>query len=166
MTTTNRKTDVSDKLLQDSARMGSKMHKIKSIQKTKTKVAPKKRPEPPDEVKEIYSELSEGIRENVMSLIEAEKNFDDPITLNQLGKMMGFSSAFIYGIMNGRNEIGIMTISRLSYALGCNPWLLMMPNDEFEKNIIPNYIRYRRGEIGSDQISMLRTARKSPARHR
>lgn len=138
--------------------MGDK--RLKTIQKKKPPSRVNRRPDVPPEVQSIQETISSEIRANIRSIIEAEEGLDDPITLNQLGSLMGFSSANIYGIMNNRNEIGVVTVSRFSFALGCDPWLLLMPNDEFRRSVIPNYIRYRKGLSDGSDIKPKRSSKK------
>lgn len=137
------KAGIKARAAQSGQKMGGQI--MKTLQKKKPPAKVKKRPTPSDDVFSLQDAISLDVRKNIQSILDAESDLPDPLNAGQLGEMMGFASGNIYSIMKARNRIGTLTICRFSHALDCDPWLLVMPNDEFKKMVLPSYLRRRRG---------------------
>lgn len=97
------------------------------------------RPQRSPELEAVISEISQNLRANVEALVSVEAQFEDGMTRNQLGNMMGFKSKHIYTTLSGRNELGTAVIARFSLALGIPPYLLVMPPAMFKKTYLEGY---------------------------
>ncbi len=125
------------------------------------KKAPKntgqKRPERGDAVSDMMLECTLTVRDNIKAIMEVEEDLgiDDPLTYNQLGKLSGYSSSIIYQSLTSeppRNNIGIQTLARYALALGVTPHILLMPNEQFRRELIPSYRLTRSNAIKSGEI--------------
>lgn len=111
-------------------------------------MANQSRPERSKAVDELMHDCTLRVRQNIDTLIEADKkrDADHPLTYHQLGKRAGYSSAIVYQALTSeppRNNIGIQTIARFSLALKVTPHELLLPPKSFRKEVLPKWLERR-----------------------
>lgn len=101
-----------------------------------------------DELNALEIEMSNRIRRNVNAIMEVEKGIDDGLTRYQLGLSMGLSGNVIYTYLKeGDEPMGMLTLCRLSLALGIDPQYLVLQHPQFKKVYLESYRSLRlRGE--------------------